>query len=125
VGWRRTRSSANGRDAGFPSVNLLKASDNELPKDTGFIDNRIFEDLLTGNVFVPLKPGPSEDSQDLRVCMLVPQTVILGAQNRTVGHDVGIVLYRLENELAIFQKKTKSQSYLIPERQQYGVQGCR
>jgi hypothetical protein len=92
-------------------VKLLKSSDKELPKDTGFIDNRIFENLLTGNVVIPLKPEPSEDSLDLRVCMLIPQTVILGAQNRTVRHDVGIVLYRLENELAIFQKKKKSQLY--------------
>lgn len=111
MGWRRTRSSANGRDAGFSSVNLLESSDKELAKDTGFIDNRIFENLLTGNVVVPLKPEPSEDPQDLRVCMLVRQTVILGAQNGTPGHDIGIVLYRLENELAIFQKQTKSQSY--------------
>lgn len=42
-------------------MKLLESSDDELAKDTGFVDNRIFENLLTGNIVVPLKPEPSED----------------------------------------------------------------
>lgn len=96
-------------------MKLLESSDDELPQNTSFVDDCILEDLATGNIIIPLKPEPSEDSFDLRVSVLVEKTVVLSAQNRTVGHDIGIKLYRLKIELVISQKKTTSQPCYVPE----------
>jgi hypothetical protein len=73
-------------------VEVLEPSDDELSKNSCFVGHCILEDGDTGSVVVPLKPELSEDSLESRVGMLVSQTLILGAQDSTLGHQVGIEL---------------------------------
>jgi hypothetical protein len=111
--WGCRWSSSNGGGACLPSTHTLKSSDQKFTEEAGLIDVGIREYHALGDLFIPLKEVHSINPQDIRVSVLIHQSVRVGDRSTAMRHDKSIVLEKSEDVLVSIQEpRLSTLSYL-------------